>query len=102
MVAGMQRTRPSRMSNFAVPRTSDRVAFEETFAQRTAVVRADVVQGVKLPVDVKHHDELLLELENLFARIGNVAGLAHGHEITHIPAPFGRWRVPAPRGRLGR
>ena len=83
-VAGIVKARPSRMSNLAPCRgQAICVAVERPFAQRPAVVRADVVDGVERAADVKQHHQPLVDLDQRLAGIGNVGHFGDGDEVGH-------------------
>ena len=45
-----------------------RVVVQVAFAQRTAVVRADVVEAVELAAHVKQHDQPVVDFDELSSR----------------------------------
>ena len=61
----------------------DRVAIQRSLAQRTAIVRANVVDGVILPAGVDQHHQRVVDLHDDPAGIRNVGRLGNGDEVGH-------------------
>ncbi len=56
---------------------------ELSFTQRPAIVRADIVQGIELPADVKQHHQPINDLDNQLAGVGNLGRVGDANEVGH-------------------
>jgi hypothetical protein len=64
-------------------RAFDLVIGQFAFAERSAVVRADIVQAKEFASNVKQYYDLVIDLEQLLAGIGDIGCLANGNEVRH-------------------
>jgi hypothetical protein len=66
-----------------MPRAEDHTSLAPPFCKRPTFVRADIVDGVKEPVDVKHRNGLLIDLDNLDLTRRYIVYAGHTHETIH-------------------
>jgi len=69
----------------AVPRTGDLAVAKSPFAQRSAVVRADVVDAVDVAVDLAQNDDPLADLDDQRSRIRNIGDSCNFRKFSHVP-----------------
>jgi len=62
----------------------DRIAVEDSITKRTAIVRADIFQASKGPANVKQNHQMIVDFQQLFARIGDVGRLGYFDEFAHV------------------
>src|SRR5262245_29300736 len=66
-----------------MPGTGDLIAAQLPFPQRAAVVRANIVDAVEFSRHVKQHDQPVVHLQQLLARIGKVGNAGDFDELRH-------------------
>jgi hypothetical protein len=69
-----------------MPRATNLVPFEFTFGERTAVMRADIVDRVELTIDIEQRDGPAIEVEQLLSARRNFVQLGHSDGIRHCGA----------------
>jgi hypothetical protein len=60
------------------------LGIERPFAERAAIVRANVIDGKILAADPKQHHKAIFDLDKHFTRIGQFGHFGDGNEIRHF------------------
>lgn len=66
-----------------VSRASDLHAAERPFGKRSVVVCANIVEGVKLAIDMKQRDHRIAHGQGNLARVGNVGDGGNSYKFRH-------------------
>ena len=68
----------------AVPRTGNRMVVEMAIGEGSAVVRANVIQAIELTAHFHQHDDRIVHLQQLLARVRHIRSFHHPNKIGHI------------------
>jgi len=66
----------------AMPRTNKAMSFEFSVAQRAAVVGAEVIDAIKLAVEVNQHHDPVVDLDDFLAGVGDIVGAGSFFEFS--------------------